>query len=262
VNSNGPVSATTTTTADVGVFGGSGFTRLFDDADEVTLTTPWGDPSSPVTIGVVGGVRVAFLARHGHRHQYPPHRVNYRANIDAMAQLGVRALFGPFSSGSLQPELGPGDLVVVDQFVDRTTGREATFHDEFPDGPQHVSVADPYDARLRSLLLEVAAEQGTVAHDGGTVVVVNGPRFSTRAESVWMAAQGWHLVNMTQSPEVALAAEAGIPYAGLGLVTDRDVGVADDPDATPVTIEMVLAEFDANVHRVVDLLLATAARLG
>lgn len=256
-----PAGSPASAAADVGVFGGSGFTRLFDDAEEVEVSSRWGAPSSVVTIGDVEGVRVAFLARHGLNHQFPPHRVNYRANVDAMAQLGVRALFGPFAAGSLQRELGPGDVVVVDQFVDRTTGRDGTFHDHFPDGPRHVSLADPYDPRLRALLLEVASERGIAVRDGGTVAVVNGPRFSTRAESAWMAAQGWHLVNMTQHPEAALAAEAGIPYAGLGLVTDRDVGVAGDPAAAPVTIEDVFAEFEANVHRVSELLLATASRL-
>ncbi len=250
-----------TETADVGVIGGSGFTHLLDAAEEVHVSTAWGDPSSPVTIGTVGGARVAFLARHGLGHQWPPHRVNYRANVDAMRQLGVRALFGPFAAGSLTPELGPGDLVVVDQFVDRTHGRDDTFHDHFHDGPQHVSLADPYDAELRALLLDVASEQGLAVRDGGTVVVVNGPRFSTRAESAWMASQGWHLVNMTQAPEATLAVEAGLKYVGLGLVTDRDAGVPDDPGALPVTQEAVFEAFEANIHRVRDLLLVAAARL-
>ncbi|MCU0310429.1 MAG: S-methyl-5'-thioadenosine phosphorylase [Acidimicrobiales bacterium] len=248
-------------TADVGVIGGSGFTHLLDDTEEIRLRTHWGDPSSPVTVGTHEGQRVAFLSRHGDDHQWPPHRVNYRANIDAMRQLGVRALFGPFACGSLRPDLGPGDLVVVDQFVDRTNGRADTFHDHFHDGPRHVSLADPYDPRLRGALVDAARDRGVPVRDGGTVVVVNGPRFSTRAESAWMAAQGWHLVNMTQHPEATLAVEAGIPYAGLGLVTDRDVGVPDDPDHPPVTQEAAFAAFAENIDRVRALLLDAATRV-
>ena len=256
-----PEPHTTTWSADVGVIGGSGLTHVLEEVEQFDLTTHWGPPSSPVTIGTYEGCRVAFLARHGASHQWPPHRVNYRANVDAMRQLGVRALFGPFACGSLKADLGPGDLVIVDQFVDRTSGREDTFHDHFHDGPRHVSLADPYDPRLRRVLVEVGGDLGITVRDGGTVVVVNGPRFSTRAESAWMARQGWQLVNMTQHPEATLAAEAGVPYAGLGLVTDRDVGVPDDPDHPPVTQEAAFAAFEQNVHRVRDLLLAAAARL-
>jgi 5'-methylthioadenosine phosphorylase len=253
--------AARTPTADVGVIGGSGFTHVLDDVEQVEVETPWGEPSSPVTVGSHEGVRIAFIARHGAHHQWPPHRVNYRANIDALRQLGVTAVFGPFAAGSLRPELGPGDLVVVDQFVDRTWGRGDTFHDHFPEGPAHVAVADPYDDTLRAVLLDAAEEAGTVVQSTGTVAVINGPRFSSRAESAWMSAQGWDLVNMTQWPEVVLAAEAGLPYAGLGLVTDRDAGVPGLEGFEPVTQDAVLEVFAANVDRVRALLLATAVRV-
>jgi 5'-methylthioadenosine phosphorylase len=248
--------------ADVGVFGGTGLTELLDDAESHDLSTEWGEPSGPVVVGPVGGVRVAFLARHGVGHVWPPHSVNYRANVDVMRQVGVRALLAPFACGSLRPDLGPGDLVVVDQFVDRTSGRPETFHDHFPEGPRHVSLPDPYDADLRTVLLEAAAETGLRAHDGGTVVVVNGPRFSTRAESRWFAQQGWDLINMTQHPEAALAAEAGIPYVGLGIVTDHDVGVDHDPSVEPVTQEAVFAVFERTIDQVRTLLLEAVRRIG
>lgn len=252
----------TMSVADVGLFGGSGFYDFLDDTETVPVTTAWGEPSAPVTIGMVGTVRVAFLPRHGLRHQYPPHRINYRANIEAMRQLGVRVLLSPFAAGSLQPDIHPGDFVVVDQLVDRTWGRESTFFDSFSDGPRHVPFADPYDDALRSRLVEVARTQGITVHDGGTVVVVNGPRFSTRAESASYRQAGWHVVNMTQSPEAPLAREAELPFAGLALVTDYDVGLDADAGVEPVTQERVFAVFESNLHRVRDLLLATIPELG
>ena len=230
--------------AEVGVLGGTGLTHLLDDATELTVPTPWGPPSGPVTIGHLEGCAVAFLARHGTGHRWPPHRVNYRANVDVMRQLGVRALLGPFAAGSLRADLHPGDLVVVDQFVDRTSGRAETFHDEFREGPDHLSLPDPYDPHLRSLLVDAGRRRGLPVTDGGTVVVVNGPRFSTRAESRWFRQQGWDLVNMTQHPEAVLAAEAGIPYAGLAIVTDHDAGLDDDPSVPAVTQDEVFAVFE------------------
>jgi 5'-methylthioadenosine phosphorylase len=191
--------------------------------------------------------RVAFLPRHGTRHQHPPHRVPYRANVSAMRQLGVRALLAPCAAGSLQPTIHPGHVVVLDQLVDRTWGRPETFHDSFEDGPVHISLADPYDPELRARLVDTARAQGLVVHDGGTVVVVNGPRFSTRAESSAYRQAGWHVINMTQHPEAALAREAGIPYAGIALVTDHDAGLDGIDGIEPVTQEEVFAVFEANL---------------
>jgi 5'-methylthioadenosine phosphorylase len=248
--------------ADIGVFGGSGLYELLDRADEVTLGTAWGAPSAPLTIGEVDGLRVAFLPRHGRAHEYPPHRVNYRANVDAMRQLGVRTLLAPFAAGSLRADLRPGELVVVDQLVDRTSGRAETFHDHFHDGPCHVSLADPYDATSRQAVLDAGRDLGLPLHDRGTVVVVNGPRFSTRAESAWFRAMGCDLVNMTQQPEAALAREAGIAYAGIALVTDYDAGIADDPGVAPVTQAEVFACFERNLAHVRELLHATVRLMG
>nr|WP_211658873.1 S-methyl-5'-thioadenosine phosphorylase [Phytoactinopolyspora halophila] len=240
--------------AAIGVFGGSGFYTFLDDAGSVELDTPWGTPSAPATIGTVDGVRVAFLPRHGTGHTLPPHRVNYRANIDAMRQLGVRALLAPFAAGSLRPDIRPGEFVVVDQLVDRTTGRADTFYDHFDDGPRHIPFAEPYDPGLRRVLVEAAATAGVSVHDSGTVVVTNGPRFSTRAESAWHRANGWDVVNMTQYPEAALAMEAGIRFAGVALVTDYDAGLEGVPGVEPVTQETVFEVFEKNVHRVREVL--------
>jgi 5'-methylthioadenosine phosphorylase len=179
-----------------------------------------------------------------------------------MRQLGVRALLAPFAAGSLRREIKPGDFVVVDQLVDRTWGRESTFYDSFAaSGPQHAEFADPYDASLRSVLVDVAREQGIAVHDGGTVVVVNGPRFSTRAESASFREAGWHVINMTQCPEAPLAREADLPFAGVALVTDYDAGLEDVPGIEAVTQEQVFAVFEQNVGRVRDLLLAVVPRL-
>lgn len=250
------------TAADVGVFGGSGFHEFLDDTESVELDTEWGRPSAPVTIGTIGDKRVAFLPRHGLRHEYPPHRINYRANVDAMRQLGVRALLSPFAAGSLRREIEPGDFVVVDQLVDRTWGRESTFYDSFAaSGPQHTAFADPYDDGLRVHLVDVAREQDITVHEAGTVVVVNGPRFSTRAESASFRAAGWDVINMTQCPEAQLAREAGLQFAGVALVTDYDTGLADEPDIEAVTQEQVFAVFEQNVARVRGLLLAVIPRL-
>jgi 5'-methylthioadenosine phosphorylase len=180
--------------ADVGVFGGSGFYAFLEATEEVEVETPYGKPSAPVVIGEVGGGRVAFLPRHGPNHELPPHRIPYRANVWAMRELGVRRIIGPNASGALKAELQLGEFVVCDQFVDRTWGRRDTFHE----GPEttHVSAADPYCPDLRRLLIETASELGIPARDRGTVVVIQGPRFSTRAESRWFADMGWDVINM------------------------------------------------------------------
>jgi 5'-methylthioadenosine phosphorylase len=245
--------------AEIGVIGGSGFYDLLGDADEVHITTPFGEPAAPVTVGELAGHRVAFLPRHGRRHEYAAHRVPFRANVWAMASLGVRDLVGPCSCGSLQPDLHPGDFVVVDQLVDRTWGRPDTFHDVgAPEGTpgsegsvHHQAFADPYDPGLRAALLTATRAAGLRAHDGGTMVIINGPRFSTRAESSWFRQMGWSVVNMTGYPEAALAAEAGLRYATVALVTDYDAGVDGHE---PVTMEAVLEVMRSNVSHLRDVL--------
>ncbi|MFN8023520.1 MAG: S-methyl-5'-thioadenosine phosphorylase [Acidimicrobiales bacterium] len=252
--------------ADYAVIGGSGFYELLADADELAIDTPFGAPAGPVTIGTLAGRRVAFLPRHGREHQFAAHRVPFRANVWALASLGVRGILAPCSTGSLQPDLHPGDFVVVDQLVDRTWGRPDTFFDVGgPEGEpgrthpvHHQSFAEPYDASLRAALVAAARDRGVTVHDGGTMVVINGPRFSTRAESVWFRSMGWHVVNMTGYPEAVLAAEAGVPYATVALVTDDDAGV--DGHA-PVTLDEVFAVMRRNVATVRDVLAGAIAAL-
>jgi 5'-methylthioadenosine phosphorylase len=245
--------------ADVGIFGGSGFYTFLDDAEEIALETPFGAPSAPVAVGTVAGRRVAFLPRHGLRHEYAPARVPARANLWAMRMLGVRHVIGPCAAGSLSPSIHPGEFVVLDQLVDRTWGRPDTFYDA--GDPHHVSYADPYCPYLSRLAFEAGDRAGVRMHPTGTVVVVNGPRFSTRAESRWYRAQGWDVVNMTQYPEAYLARELGMHYAGIALVTDYDTGVEDDDGVDPVTQEQVFAFFEQNVERVRGLLLELVPKL-
>jgi len=239
-------------TADVGVFGGSGFYTFLEDVETVELATPYGPPAAPVTIGSVGERRVAFLPRHGRHHEFAPHAIPYRANVWAMKELGVRCVLAPGAVGSLQPAVHPGEFVVVDQLVDRTWGRADTYHDDFAAGVVHVAFAHPFDDGARATLLAAGRSCGITMHDGGTVVVIQGPRFSTTAESRWFRSMGWTVVNMTGYPEAVLAAELGVPYAAVGLVTDYDAGV---DGAAPVTQEEVFGFFEQNVHRVRDLLL-------
>jgi 5'-methylthioadenosine phosphorylase len=245
--------------AAVGVFGGSGFYAFLDDAEEVAVDTPYGPPSDRLVVGDVGGTPVAFLPRHGRRHELPPHAIPYRANVWAMRELGVRRIVGPCAAGSLTRDVPPGAFVVCDQFVDRTTGRRDTFYD----GPvtTHVSAADPYCPSLRALLIDTGRAQGLDVRDGGTMVVIGGPRFSTRAESAWFAAMGWQVVNMTGYPEAWLARELGLCYANVSLITDYDVGVAGD-GAPPVSHEAVLEVFEANNARLRELLFAAIPRIG
>jgi 5'-methylthioadenosine phosphorylase len=244
--------------ADIAVLGGSGFYEFLDVDAVVSIETPYGPTSAPIVVSEVDGRRVAFLPRHGPHHEHPAHAVPYRANIWALRELGVRTVIGPFACGSLQPHILPGDLVVVDQFVDRTSARPDTFHDRFTDGPVHVPMADPYDETTRMALVAACEELGYRVHERGTVVVIQGPRFSTRAESAWFSSNGWDVVNMTQYPEAALAREAGLAYAGIALVTDHDAGV---PGVEPVTQEEVFRVFDDNLARLRTLLLTVIGRL-
>jgi 5'-methylthioadenosine phosphorylase len=222
----------------LGVIGGSGFYTFFGpDARSINLDTPFGEPSGPITVGTVGEHEVAFLPRHGANHQYSAHAVPYRANMWALRALGVRRVFGPSVVGSLTPELGPGAMVVPDQLVDRTSGRADTYFDS---GAVHVSFADPYCSTLRAA---VTGLPGVV--DGGTMVVIQGPRFSTRAESRWFASAGFALINMTGYPEAVLARELEMCYAAIALVTDLDAGVAVGGGVKAVD---VFAELQKNIE--------------
>jgi len=239
------------TTAEIGVFGGSGFYSLLDDVERVEVDTPYGPPADDVHIGRVGDRTVAFLPRHGADHRFPPHRVPYRANVWALRSVGVTRVLGPCASGSLTAGIAPGDFVVCDQLVDRTSGRTQTFFD----GPtiNHMSFADPYCPELRAVADSAGQAQDITIHDGGTVVVIEGPRFSTRAESAWYQAAGWDVINMTQHPEAALARELGLCYASIALITDYDTGVEGVRDEA-VTMEEVFAVMADNNDRVRSLL--------
>lgn len=231
--------------AEIGVFGGSGFYELLEDPQEHRINTPFGAPSANVMIGTIGGRTVAFMPRHGSSHQYPPHVINYRANVWAMKELGVTRIIGPNACGSLQQHVKPGDFVICDQFVDRTWGRADTFYD----GPTstHVSAADPYCPVMREIAVDAAGDLGITAHPTGTVVVIQGPRFSTRSESRWFASQGWEVINMTQYPECFLARELEICYVNISLITDYDVGTED---VSPVSNEEVIRVAAENNEKV------------
>lgn len=240
--------------ADIGVFGGSGFYSFMDDVREVEIKTPYGDPSDKLTIASFEGRTIAFLPRHGKKHQYPPHKIPYRANIHAMKQLGVKKILAPTASGSLIKNIKPGDFVICDQFVDRTWGREDTFFDGISSEVKHISSAHPYCSELRKLAIEAGKEQGITIHEKGTVVVIQGPRFSTVSESRWFTKMGWEVINMTQYPECYLAREMGICYANIALITDYDAGLEDDPTIEPVTQEEVFKVFEQNNEMVKSML--------
>ncbi|MEV5206288.1 S-methyl-5'-thioadenosine phosphorylase [Micromonospora sp. NPDC053740] len=241
--------------ASLAVIGGSGFYSLLDEAREVHVSTPYGEPSDAVLVGRVGDRDVAFLPRHGRDHRYPPHRINYRANLWALHSIGVRQIIAPCAVGSLRPELGPGSLVVPDQLVDRTSGRQQTFYDS---GAAHVPFADPYCSQGREVVIAASRREGMPVTDEGTMVVVEGPRFSTRAESQWYAAQGWSVVNMTGLPEAVLARELAMCYTAVALVTDLDAGL---DSASAVNQREVFDVFAKNTDRLRSIVLNALADL-
>jgi 5'-methylthioadenosine phosphorylase len=243
--------------ARIGVFGGTGFYSFLGDVEVVEIDTPYGPPSAPVSIGTVDGVPVAFLPRHGLDHQFPPHKVNFRANVWALKEVGVERIIGPCAAGSLKSKVEPGDFVICDQLVDRTSGRADTFYD----GPvtTHVAFADPYCPEMRNLAVETARGEGIKVHDRGTVVTIQGPRFSTRAESRWFQDAGWEVINMTQYPEAYLARELEICYVNISLITDYDVGVEGETEA--VSHEAVVEVFNANLERLRRLLFALVPKI-
>jgi len=235
--------------AEIGVFGGSGFYNFIEDAEKILVETPYGKPSDAITIGKVAGKRVAFLPRHGSDHSLPPHMINYRANVWAFKSLGITKVISPCAAGSLQAQVKPGEFVICDQYVDRTSARKDTFYD----GPitTHVSAADPFDPELRRLAIEAGKECGITIHETGTVVVIQGPRFSTRAESKWFRDQGWEVINMTQYPEVHLVRELEMASINISLITDYDTGVEGVP---PVSHEHVVKVFTENNEKLRNLL--------
>lgn len=241
--------------AEIGVIGGSGFYAFLDEVEEYDVETPYGAPSDPVVVGKIADRAVAFVPRHGRDHRYPPHRIPYRANLWALRSLGVRQILAPSAVGSLRPEYGAGTLVVPDQLADRTYGRSQTYYDS---GAVHVPFADPYCPHGRAVAVAAAERAGWAAVDGGTIVVIEGPRFSTRAESQWYAAQGWTVVGMTGHPEAVLARELALCYTTITLVTDLDAGL---DTGEGVTQEEVFRVFAANLGRLRNVLFDAVASL-
>ncbi len=243
--------------AEVGVFGGSGFYSLLEDVREAKIDTPYGAPSDSLFLASVHGRKVAFLPRHGRNHTIPPHKINYRANVWAMKSVGCKAIISPCAAGSLQKKVEPYHFVVSDQFVDRTNGRADTFFD----GPivTHVSPAETYDPILRKLAIEAIRDNGIVCHETGTVVVINGPRFSTKAESKWFHEAGWEVINMTQYPEAYLCRELGMGVVNIALITDYDSGVHAGAEA--VNAHDVLSVFRANSEKIKQVVLDLIKKL-
>jgi 5'-methylthioadenosine phosphorylase len=248
-------------TVTVGIIGGSGLDdpAFFEASESIAVQTPYGPPSAELVRGRIRNCGVVLLARHGRRHQLSPGQVNYRANIRALKDQGVTHILATTACGSLREEIGRGDFVIVDQFIDFTRHRRTTFFDSFADGPHHTAMAEPFDAGLRRLLLAACGDLGFRAHDGGTVITIEGPRFSTRAESNLFRAWGADVINMSVAPEAVLANEAGIPYAAVAMSTDYDCWKHDE---APVSWDEILQVFQRNANRVQQVLVDAVGRIG
>lgn len=234
--------------ADVGIIGGSGLYEISSDVKKIDIETPYGKPSDQISLVKYNKKTLAFLPRHGKDHSLNPSEINYRANIFALKSLGVKAIISPCCVGSLKFEIKPGEFVVTNQFINMTSGRKDTFFEK--PNVTHLSSAHPYDEKLRVLALESAKECGITVHDGGTVVVINGPRFSTVAESRMFATLGADVVNMTQYPEGYLCLEQEIPVVNIALVTDYDAGLEGHPEIKPVTGDEVVKVLAKNSEKV------------
>lgn len=243
----------------IGVIGGSGFYKLLDNPQEIRLNTPHGAPSSPVFSGKIGESNIAFIPRHGLNHQLPPHQVPYKANLWALKELGVTQVLTCTAVGSLQKEIQPGDFVILDQFIDRTRHRDDTFYH----GPvtTHISSAYPYCPRLSKVFYQTAKSLKIKTHKVGTAVIIEGPRFSTAAESQFFTNQGWDVINMTQYPEVVLARELELCYAAVALVTDYDAGLMTTEKIKPVSLAQVLKTFNSNNQKALRLIIQTIKNL-
>lgn len=243
--------------ANIGVFGGSGFYSLLSKGKEYEIRTPYGKPSDKIFVGEYEGKKIAFLPRHGKKHQFPPHKIPYRANLYAFKMLGVNTVLAPIAAGSLQTKIKPGDFVLCDQFFNKTFGREDTYFEggktknKFSKAKVvHISSADPYCFDLRALAFKTANDLKINVHEKGTVVVINGPRFASKSESQYYQRQNWDVINMTQYPECILARELEMCYLGIALVTDYDAGLIGQKDVKPVNIEEVIKVFNNNNERV------------
>ena len=231
----------------IGIIGGSGFYK-FLKGKEVSVSTPYGKPSDKILISEYAGQKIAFLPRHAKHHQYPPHKIPFRANLYALKKIGVERIIAHCACGSLKPKIKPGHFVICSQFFDRTKGRADTFFE----GPRvvHVSMAQPYCPELCKLAINSCQKLKIPVHKTGTMVVINGPRFSTTAESRFFTEMGWDIVGMTQYPEVVLARELEMCYVGIALVTDYDVGLEANKKIKPVTAAEVVKVFKQNNQKV------------
>ncbi|PIY96665.1 MAG: S-methyl-5'-thioadenosine phosphorylase [Candidatus Kerfeldbacteria bacterium CG_4_10_14_0_8_um_filter_42_10] len=238
--------------AEIGIIGGSGFYNFLEQAEEIIVDTPYGKPSDKIAVGSYQGQRVAFLPRHGKNHKFVAHRIPYRANIYALKTLGVKRIIAPCAAGSLQFHIRPGSFVICDEFVDRTHNRQDTYYN----GPKaiHISSVQPYCPQLRSLAISQCKKLKIPVAEKGTVVVIEGPRFSSGAESQWFSKQGWEVVNMTQYPEVVLARELEMCYLNISLITDFDAGLKGSEDIKPVTAKEVMRVFNDNLAKVKELI--------
>ncbi len=244
----------------IGIIGGSGLDDpdILKNKQEKETVTPFGKPSSNLTIGKIEDIDVVILARHGKKHTIPPTKVNYRANILALKQEGCTHILATTAVGSLREEIERGDLVILDQFIDFTRHREITFHETFENGPKHTPMAEPFDKFLREKLIETCKELRYRLHEKGTVVTIEGPRFSTKAESKLFRLWGADIINMSIAPEAILANELGIPYAAIAMSTDYDCW-RDGEES--VTWEQILAVFHLNAKKVVDLLIKVIPKI-
>ncbi len=244
----------------IGIIGGSGLDDpdMFKDAREVKADTPYGKPSSPLLCGHLNGASVVMLSRHGRKHQFSPSQVNYRANIHALKEQGVTHILATTACGSLREEIGRGDFVILDQFIDLTRHRKTTFFDCFKEGAKHTSMAEPFHAGLRKVLFDTARELDLSVHERGTVITIEGPRFSSRAESKMFRLWGADVINMSIAPEAILANEIDLPYAAVAMSTDYDCWKEDE---APVTWEEILAVFQSNAANVKQLLLNTIPKI-
>jgi 5'-methylthioadenosine phosphorylase len=244
----------------VGIIGGSGLDdpNMFKDAQEVSVDTPYGAPSSPLLCGRLNGASVVMLSRHGRHHQFSPSQVNYRANIHALKSQGVTHILATTACGSLREEIGRGDFVILDQFIDLTRHRQTTFFDSFEEGAKHTPMADPFDGELRKVLFDSAKELNLKVHGRGTVVTIEGPRFSSKAESRMFRLWGADVINMSIAPEAILANEIELPYAAVAMSTDYDCWKEDE---APVTWEEIMAVFQKNAANVERLLQNTIPKI-
>jgi 5'-methylthioadenosine phosphorylase len=244
----------------VGIIGGSGLDDpdIFKRSSELEVETPYGVPSSPISLGYIGGKEVMLLSRHGRRHQFSPTQVNSRANIWALKKEGATHIISTTACGSLKEEIGRGDFVIVDQFIDFTRHRKSTFFESFEAGTHHTAMPDPFDPQLRKILYEASMELGFRTHSKGTVVTIEGPRFSTRAESKMFRIWGGEIINMSVATEAVLANEVNIPYACVAMSTDYDCWKEDE---IPVSWDEILSVFHQNAQNVKMLLINAISKI-